>query len=113
MVQELSRLPYLRQQVGRPLVPCAVVGFSPRAHVETKREVEVITDGTRNQKRLLLHVRDTRPESWQIEAGTNYIAAGPNGDLTLRAGGVIRLGDGFSVGVDGKLTLELDPSLLP
>ncbi len=52
-------------------------------------------------------------EACRIEAGTNYMVAGPDGDLTLRAGEWIRLGDGFSVGVDGQLTLELDPSLSP
>ncbi len=52
-------------------------------------------------------------ESCEIEAEMNYMVIGPNGNLTLRAGKTIRLGDGFSVGVDGKLTLELDPSLLP
>ena len=52
-------------------------------------------------------------ESCQIEAGTNYQVGGPNGNLTLRAGKEIRLGDGFSVGIDGTLTLEIDPSLLP
>ena len=52
-------------------------------------------------------------ESCSIEAGANYMVAGPNGDLTLRAGKFIQLGAGFSVGVGGKLTLELDPGLLP
>ncbi len=52
-------------------------------------------------------------ESCEIEAEMNYMIIGPNGDLTLRAGKAIRLGNGFSVGVGGKLTLQIDPSLLP
>jgi hypothetical protein len=44
-----------------------------------------------------------------ITAQNNYTVMGPNGDLTLRAGTSVILGDGFSVTVDGKLTVEIDP----
>ncbi len=47
----------------------------------------------------------------QITLGPNFAVAGPNGDLTLRAGNVVEARDGFSVLVDGTLTIEIDPSL--
>lgn len=52
-------------------------------------------------------------ESCQFAVGPNYAVVGPLGDLTLRAGREILLGDGFSVGPDAALTLEFDPSLIP
>lgn len=47
-----------------------------------------------------------------ITVGPNYQVAGPNGDLTLRAGNKVALGNGSSAGVDGRLTIEIDNSLL-
>ena len=46
-----------------------------------------------------------------IATGPNYDVAGPNGHLTLRAGKTVAFGEGFSVGVDGRLTVEIDPAL--
>lgn len=46
-----------------------------------------------------------------LTAGTNYQVLGPSGDLTLRAGEQVVLDGGFSVGLDGKLTIDTDPSL--
>jgi hypothetical protein len=48
-----------------------------------------------------------------IEVGPNYQVSGPNGNLTLRAGKVVVFGDGASVGTDGQLIVEIDPSLIP
>jgi hypothetical protein len=48
-----------------------------------------------------------------ITVGPNYQVVGPNGDLTLRAGVRVVLGDGFSVGVDGRLQIEIDLALVP
>jgi len=48
-----------------------------------------------------------------ITVGPNYQVAGPNGDLTLRAGNKVVLGEGASVGVDGRLRVENDPALVP
>ncbi len=48
-----------------------------------------------------------------IEVGLNYQVAGPNGDLTLRAGIAVIFSDGASVGLDGQLTVEIDSSLIP
>lgn len=50
-------------------------------------------------------------ESCRILVGSNYYVSGPNGKLTLRAARYIEIGDGFSVGIDGELTLEIDPGL--
>ena len=44
-----------------------------------------------------------------ITTGPNYYVAGPNGDLTLRAGESVIVGDDTSVGIDGRLTIENDP----
>ena len=52
-------------------------------------------------------------ESCRIDVGPNYQVSGPSGDLTLRAGREIRVGNGFEVGLDGTATFELDPLLLP
>jgi len=52
-------------------------------------------------------------EACRIWAGANYYVVGPFGDLTLRAGRVIELGDGFTVGLDAALTLEMDADLIP
>ncbi len=49
-------------------------------------------------------------ESCRILVGPNYHVTGPNGDLTLRAERSIDIGDGFSVGMDGKLALEIAPA---
>jgi hypothetical protein len=46
-----------------------------------------------------------------LTVGTNFEVAGPSGDLTLRAGGQVVLDDGFSVGLDGELTVDNDASL--
>ena len=47
----------------------------------------------------------------RITVGPNFAVAGPNGDLTLRAGNVVEARDGFSVLVDGRLTIVIGPSL--
>lgn len=52
-------------------------------------------------------------EACQILVGPFVSVIGPFGDLTLRAGSLIELGDGFSVGLDAILTLETDPNLIP
>jgi len=54
---------------------------------------------------LLFEVCDT------LTVGPNYHVAGPNGDLILRAGSEVVFRDGFSIGTDGKLSVEIDPSL--
>ena len=41
-----------------------------------------------------------------ISVGPNYAVNGPNGDLTLRAGGSVVLQNGVSVGAGGVLTIE-------
>ena len=46
--------------------------------------------------------------SCRIVVGPNYHVSGPNGNLTLRAERSIEIGNGFSVGIDGELTLEID-----
>ncbi len=48
-----------------------------------------------------------------IEVGPNYQVAGPNGFLTLRAGNAVIFKDGASVGIDGTLIVDIDPSLKP
>ena len=45
--------------------------------------------------------------------GPNYAVIGPFGALTLVGGRDVELGDGFSVGLDAALTLEIDPDLIP
>ena len=52
-------------------------------------------------------------ESCHFEVGPDYSVIGPFGNLTLRAGRDIALGDGFSVGLDAAMTLEIDPNLIP
>lgn len=52
-------------------------------------------------------------EACQITVGPNYAVIGPFGDLTLRAGREIVLGNDFYVGLDAALTLEIDPDLIP
>jgi len=49
-------------------------------------------------------------QSCRIQMGSNYYVTGPNGNLTLRAARYIKISDGFSVGMDGELTLEIDPN---
>ena len=46
-----------------------------------------------------------------ITAQNSYTVVGPSGDLTLRAGVGVILGNGFSVTTGGKLTVEIDPGL--
>jgi hypothetical protein len=48
-----------------------------------------------------------------ITVGPNLQVAGPGGDLTLRAGSRVVLDEGASVGIDGRLTIEIDPALVP
>ena len=45
-----------------------------------------------------------------IRVGPAY-QVGPGGDLTLRAGNLVWLGNGTSVAADGELTIEIDASL--
>jgi hypothetical protein len=47
-----------------------------------------------------------------IRAGSGFEVVAP-GHATLRAGERIVLGDGFSVGAGGRLTVEVDPTLQP
>lgn len=51
-------------------------------------------------------------ESCHFEVGPNYSVIGPFGNLTLRAGRDLALGNGFSVGLEAALTLEIDPNLM-
>jgi uncharacterized repeat protein (TIGR01451 family) len=48
-----------------------------------------------------------------ITVEPNVSVIGPNGHLTLRAGVAVVFGEGFLVGVDGKLTVSIEPVLLP
>lgn len=87
-------------------------GISSGGHMGVTSSCSAISCGLLSLSADTINMAKTE-EACQIEAGSNYMVVGPNGDLTLRAGRVIRLTDGFSVGADGQLTLELDPSLLP
>ncbi len=53
---------------------------------------------------------ETRENCQVIVVGPDFSVASP-GDLTLRAGKTIELGNTTSVDTDGKLTLEIDPDL--
>ena len=46
-----------------------------------------------------------------ITAQNNFVVMGPLGDLTLRAGTSVVLGNGFTVTTNGELTVEIDPDL--
>jgi hypothetical protein len=46
-----------------------------------------------------------------ITVGPNYLVAGPDGDLTLRAGGSVVLMNGTTIGAGGRLTVDNDPTL--
>ena len=42
----------------------------------------------------------------------DHVVIGPGGHLILRTAGVVSFGEGFEVGVDGQLTVELDPGIV-
>jgi hypothetical protein len=46
-----------------------------------------------------------------ITVGPDYTIMGPDGHLIARAGGGVEFVNGFSVTTDGRLTVEIDPSL--
>ena len=48
-----------------------------------------------------------------ISVKQHYLVLGPNGALTLRAGFSVVIFDGVEIGPDGRLVVEIDPSLMP
>ncbi|HSL81718.1 MAG TPA: hypothetical protein VLF66_03025 [Thermoanaerobaculia bacterium] len=81
----------------------------------TAGRVEIPGEGC-GEELLLASGTDNTTKTYQscgtVRAQGSY-GVGPSGQVTLRAGSRVVLGDGFSVASGGRLTAETDPSLDP